>query len=94
MKLGQAFRIANRYANVDTAKKFTQHVVPEVVKPARIIWNQAIGGLFLLFAVSFLWYAIHNRQNPPGMIFGIFLGAVMAFFCVTSFVKARRISRR
>jgi hypothetical protein len=94
VKLAHAFRIVNRYANVDNAKRFAQHVVPEVARPARILWNQAIGGVFLLFSVSFLWYAIRNRQNPAGMIFGIFLGIVMAYFCLTSFLKARQISRR
>jgi hypothetical protein len=94
VKLGHAFRLVNRYANVDNAKKFAHHVVPEVARPARIIWNQAIGGVFLLFAVSFLWYAIRSRENPAGMIFGIFLGIVMAYFCITSFLKARQISRR
>lgn len=94
MKLAHAFRLANRYANVENAKKFAQHVVPEVVRPARILWNQAIGGVFLLFCVSFLWYAIRSRQNPAGMIFGIFLGLVMGYFCVASFLKARQISRR
>ena len=94
MRLGRAFRVANRYANVDSAKKFAHHVVPEVVRPARVIWNQAIGGVFLLFAVSFLWYAIRARQNTAGTIFGVFLGVVMAFFSAASFLKARQISRR
>jgi hypothetical protein len=95
VKLGHAFRLANRYANVDNAKRFAQHVVPEVVRPAQIIWNQAIGAVFLLFAVSFLWYAIaHHKQNPAGMIFGIFLSAVMGFFSFSSFLKARHIARR
>ena len=94
-KLGQAFRLANRYANVDNAKKFAHHVVPEVIRPARIIWNQAIGAVFLLFSISFLWYAIaHHKQNPAGMIFGVFLGAVMGFFSASSFLKARHLDRR
>ncbi len=71
-----------------------QHVVPEVVRPARMIWNQAIGGIFLLFAVSFVSYAVMQHRNPAAMFGGIFLGLVMAFFCLTSFLKARQISRR
>ena len=93
VKLARAFRVVNRYANVDNAKKFAQHVVPELARPARIIWNQAIGAVFLLFAVYFLGYAGIHTQNPAALIFGGFLGLIMAFFALTSFRKARRISR-
>ena len=93
MKLGHAFRLVNRYANVDNAKKFAQHVVPEVARPARILWNQAIGAVFLLLAVYFIGYASMNTQNPPAVIGGGFMGLVMGFFAVTSFRKARHISR-
>ena len=92
MKLAEAVRLV-RGIKVQDARRFAQHVVPEVVRPARVIWNQAIGGIFLLFAVSFLWYAITQSHNPAGKMMGIFLGVVMGFFCVTSFLKARRISR-
>lgn len=104
MKLAQAVKAAKlvgadalkaaKYVKVDHAKRFAHHVVPEVVRPARIIWNQAIGGIFLLFAVSFFGYAVTKSNNRPAMIGAIFLGSVMAFFCVTSFLKARQISRR
>ena len=49
MKIAEAVRFA-RSVKIAHAKKFATHVVPEVVRPARIIWNQAIGGIFLLFA--------------------------------------------
>ena len=79
---------------IDHARKFATHVVPEVVRPARIIWNQAIGGVFLLFAVSFFSYAAIHRDNPAGVGGGIFMGCVMTFFSFTSFSKARNIGRR
>ena len=82
-----------RSVRVDHARKFATHVVPEVVKPARIIWNQAIGGIFLLFALSFFSYAAIHRDNPAGIAGGIFMGLVMSFFSLSSFLKARRIGR-
>lgn len=91
MKLADAIRLA-RTTKLDDAKRFAQHVVPEVVRPARVIWNQAIGGLFLLLAVYFLGYAGTHRENPAGMVFGIFLGSLMVFFGINSFLKARRIA--
>jgi len=93
VKLGEAIKLA-RSVRMSDAQRFAQHVVPEVVRPARVIWNQAIGGVFLLLALSFVGYAVTQSRNTAGVIGGIFLGLVMGFFCVTSFLKARQISRR
>ena len=92
MKLSDAVKVA-RSVKIEHARKFATHVVPEVVRPARIIWNQAIGAIFLLFAVSFFAYAGVHRENPAGIVGGVFLGSVMTFFSVGSFLKARRIGR-
>lgn len=92
MNLADVIRLA-KFAKVDNAKRFAQHVVPEVVRPARIIWNQAIGALFLLLALYFLVYAGTHRQNIAGMVGASFLGSIMIFFGVVSFLKARRVSR-
>ncbi len=91
---------AVKYIRIGHAKKFAQHVVPEVMRPARVIWNQALGGIFLLFALMFLanaaryYRSLHTEsQSPLGLGFSLFLGIVMAFFGIGSFLKARRISR-
>jgi hypothetical protein len=79
------------------ARRFAQHVVPHVLRPARVIWNQAIGGIFALFALVFLGNGLRYYRdadpNPVAVIFSVFLGLVMAFFGIASFLKARRISR-
>ncbi len=93
MKLADAIKVA-KTVKVEHARKFATHVVPEVVRPARVIWNQAIGGVFALFAVSFLTWAVQHREHVPGLIGAAFLSAIMLFFAVTSFLKARQISRR
>lgn len=100
MKLADAIKTA-RGVRLSHAQKFAQHVVPEVVRPARIIWNQAIGGVFLLFALLFFGNAFRYFDtktavvhNAVGLGFSLFLGIVMTFFGVTSFLKARRIARR
>ena len=111
MKLAQAVKAAKlvgadalkaaKYVKVDHAKRFAHHVVPEVVRPARIIWNQAIGGIFILFAVLFFGNAFryydgktHAPNNGVALAFSVFLGIIMAYFGIVSFVKARRIARR
>ena len=100
MKLNEAVRIA-KSVRVEHARKFATHVVPEVVRPARIIWNQAIGAIFCLFALLFFGYAVKYYNaltspspNPVGLAFSAFMGAIMLFFGWGSFRKAQRISRR
>jgi uncharacterized membrane protein YfcA len=99
MKLADVVRAAKSFKMSD-AHRFAHHVVPEVVRPARVIWNQAIGGLFLLFTVFFLGCAFnYYRQSEvdpkSGLGFGLalFMGVVMAYFSVASFLKARKIAR-
>ncbi|HEX4168054.1 MAG TPA: hypothetical protein VHZ55_21520 [Bryobacteraceae bacterium] len=100
MKFADAVRVA-KTVKVEHARKFAAHVVPEVVRPARIIWNQAIGGVFLLFALLFFGYAVKyfralhsDTANPVALAFSVFMGAVMAFFGIGSFRKANSIGRR
>jgi predicted phage tail protein len=100
VKLANAIKTM-RGVKLSHAQEFARHVVPEVVKPARIIWNQAIGGIFILFALLFFANALRYFDsktgvihNPVGLGFSLFLGSVMTFFGVTSFLKARRIGRR
>jgi hypothetical protein len=99
VKLADAVRAA-KSIKVSHARKFVQHVVPEVVRPARIIWNQAIGAIFLLFALLFFGNATRyfnglgsNSRNGVALGFSLFLGILMAIFGISSFLKARRISR-
>jgi hypothetical protein len=79
---------------------FARHVVPATIKPARTLWNEMIGFVFLVFAAAFgfsaLQAAIHFDGSPGNLVKLIFAGIVtliMAFYSFTSFRKARRISR-
>ncbi|HEY6989170.1 MAG TPA: hypothetical protein VH369_12335 [Bryobacteraceae bacterium] len=98
MKLAEAIKIA-RTTNVDDAKRFAQHVVPEVVRPARVIWNQAIGALFFVLATPALFKAIQLYRtldtDPHGsfrLAVALIFVAVMVFFGINSFLRARRIA--
>jgi hypothetical protein len=99
MKLADVYRAA-KSVKMSDAQRFAQHVVPEVVRPARVIWNQAIGGLFALFAVFFFGYSYNyyrdlqtDSRRGVALAFSLFLGTVMAFFAISSFLKARKIAR-
>ena len=99
MKLADVFRVA-KSVKMSDAQRFANHVVPEVIRPARVIWNQAIGGLFLLFTVFFVGLAVNyyrstegDVKNGIGFWFSLFLGLVMGYFCLSSFRSARKIGR-
>ena len=81
-------------------KKFLQHVLPGVVKPMRVLWNEIIGFVFLAFAVWTIPSAyrhIRDFNGDPDSLFRLILTSVFSFmmiyFGVTSFLRARRISR-
>ena len=94
-----ASRITTRHFGL-----FLDHIVPAVLKPLRSLWNEIIGFLFAVFAVVFGFktarYAMDMAHNPSADG-GDFLRVAVAGFCtlvmgwygVTSFLRARRISR-
>jgi hypothetical protein len=79
---------------------FLGHVLPKVIRPMRILWNEMIGFLFLVISVPATWSAITNfrKVDQDGdNLFRAFLAAifagVMMFLGIHSFVRARKISR-
>ncbi len=80
--------------------KFLRHVVPAVLKPIRTLWHEVIGFLFLCLAIipSFSAYrAIRHYDGEPGSTIRIALTvvfiAIMAGYGISSFRRARKISR-
>jgi hypothetical protein len=83
-----------------TAQKFVKHVVPHVVKPARIVWNQVIGVIFLAFGVPAVFKAVgfyrtldSEPQSMVRLVWTAIFALIMVSFGVGSFLRARRISR-
>ena len=80
--------------------KFLSHVLPGVVRPLHALWNEVIGFLFIVFAVVAGFYVIRAMRSFEGDIEGLFrivlpalFGVVMGYFGVSSFLRARKISR-
>ena len=85
--------------------EFTRHVVPAILKPARTLWNEVIGFFFLCLAVLFatgVWrsYSAFMKAAPDQatgdllrMLMSTFCTLLMLYFGVSSFRRARRISR-
>ncbi len=85
-------------------KEFVRHVVPAVLKPARTLWNEVIGFVFLCLAILFgsgairAYLAMGDDPQPDMGHFWRLLGTgfltlLMLYFGVTSFLRARKISR-
>ena len=80
--------------------KFLRHVVPGVIRPLHALWNEVIGFLFIVFTVVAAFYVVGAVRNFDGEIEGLFrivlpalFGLVMGYFGVTSFLRARKITR-
>jgi len=86
-------------------QQFVKHVVPAVTKPARTLWNEFIGFVFLCFGVIFgfktgrlaIDYVRPGPEDGIGELIRLaiagFCTLVMVWFGVTSFWRARKISR-
>jgi len=80
--------------------QFLRHVIPGVVRPLHVLWNEIIGFLFLVFTVVAIFYVIRAVRSFDGEIEGLMrivmpggFGLLMAYFGFSSFRKARKISR-
>jgi hypothetical protein len=81
-------------------RHFVNHVVPGVIRPLHALWNEIIGFFFLAFAAWFAFAAFRSFRNldkPNGspfmVVVAVFAALLMLYFGVTSFLKARKISR-
>ena len=80
--------------------KFLEHVMPGVMRPLRVLWHEVIGFIFIVLAVMFGSSAFRNYRLLQSeeisilrLAVSFFLPVLMAYFGITSFLRARRISR-
>jgi len=76
-------------------RAFLRHVIPAVVKPAHALWNEVIGFLFLCLAVIFGFNGVraYLADEPARLFLAAPLTLIMGWYGVSSFRKARKISR-
>lgn len=74
---------------------FVQHVVPGVMRPMRVLWNEIIGFLFIVIAIPVVFGAIraYRAGDSARIVLAGGFAAMLLYFGITSFLRARRISR-
>jgi hypothetical protein len=74
---------------------FLSHVLPGVVRPMRVLWNEVIGFLFVVIAIPMTFASVraYNAGDSNRMLIAGGFAAMLLYFGVTSFLRARKISR-
>jgi hypothetical protein len=86
--------------SIARGRQFLAHVLPAVIRPLRVIWNQIIGFFFLMLAAAALPRTIRSAREFNGepdslfrlLLSGIFV-AFMAGFGIHSFWRAHRVPK-
>jgi hypothetical protein len=82
------------------SRRFLGFVVPAVLKPARTLWHEMLGFVFLAMAIAFVFSgfrAIREFDGSAGAILRLAMLAVgvclLGGYGISSFLRARKISR-
>jgi hypothetical protein len=80
---------------IGKTKQFLSFVIPGVIKPLRVLWNEMIAFIFVCLGVIPLPGAYRAWQTDDMFRLGlhVFFSAVMLYFGVTSFFRAKKINR-
>ena len=80
--------------------RFLGHVLPGIVRPMHALWNEVIGFVFIVLAMVFAasaWRSVRaidgNSESLVKAAASVGFTLLMAFFGISSFLKARKISR-
>ena len=81
-------------------RQFFSYVIPAILRPLRTLWNEVVGFVFLAlaaWAVPSTVRRIRDFDGDPESFFNVIVAGlfitIMTWFGVTSFLRARKISR-
>ena len=82
------------------AKQFFGHVMPGVIRPLRVLWNEVLGLVFMIFGMVFAYrtYLFYDESEKGlgelGMTIGMGLfSSMFVWFGLSSFLRAKKISK-
>jgi hypothetical protein len=80
--------------------RFLGHVLPGIIRPIHALWNEVIGFIFIVLAIWAAPSAWRNVRLVDGnsdtlfrAVISVGFALLMAYFGVSSFLKARKITR-
>ena len=80
--------------------RFLGHVLPGIIRPMHALWNEVIGFVFIVLAIWAAPSAWRNIRLVDGRSESYFKAAIsvafallMVYFGISSFLRARKISR-
>ena len=92
--------MAAQKSKTGVVNRFLGHVVPGIIKPVHALWNEVIGFIFIVLAIwaaPSAWRNIRQVDGNSGTVFkaavSVGFALLMVYFGVTSFLRARKISR-
>ena len=81
-------------------RRFLGFVVPAVLKPARTLWHEILGFIFIAMAIAFVlsgFRAIRQFDGSAGAVARLAMLAIgvclLGGYGISSFLRARKISR-
>ena len=80
---------------VEVGTQFFRHMVPAIIRPLHALWNEVIGFIFMCLGVIFGFSAARYamRGDTMRLVVAGLATVVMLYYGVTSFLRARKISR-
>jgi hypothetical protein len=82
------------------ARQFLGHVVPGIIKPLRVLWNEVIGFVFISIGIISAFSTYRRISRYQGDLEGLMLISlaggfvlIMLGFGIGSFLRARKINR-
>jgi hypothetical protein len=85
---------------LDIARKFASNVLPEIIRPLRVLWNEIIAFVFFVLFVIAAFASWRSYQSADGSVEGLgraviagFFGLVMLVYGVQSYTRSRKIGK-
>ena len=92
--------MAVQKSKLGLVNRFLGHVIPGVIKPVHALWNEVIGFIFIVLAIWAAPSAWRNVRQVDGNSESFFKAAIsvgfallMVYFGISSFLRARKITR-
>lgn len=86
--------------SMSRGRQFMQYVLPAVMRPLRVLWNQIIGFVFLVLTIWALPRCVHSVREFDGQIESLFrllltclFVIIMGAFGIYSFLRARKAAK-